>query len=68
MTEEPTYAYKYQGGSLSANDPTYVMRKADDVLSVNQESPAFYAWGVSRTLSQFESRKILLHTQLPSNG
>ncbi|MGB3636554.1 MAG: hypothetical protein WBA39_03045, partial [Rivularia sp. (in: cyanobacteria)] len=24
MTEEPTYAYKYQGGSLPANDPTYL--------------------------------------------
>ena len=66
MTEEPTYAYKYQGGSLSANDPTYVMRKADDVLSVNQER--ILCVGSVRTLSQFESRKILLHTQLPSNG
>mgnify|MGYP001794022444 CR=1 FL=1 len=27
-----TYNYQYQGGSLSANDPTYVERPADQKL------------------------------------
>ncbi len=32
MKEELNYTYKYQGGSLSANDPTYVKREADEQL------------------------------------
>lgn len=32
MKEGLTYAYKYQGGSLSEEDLTYVKRKADDEL------------------------------------
>jgi hypothetical protein len=32
MTEESIYAYKYQGGSLPGNDPTYVKRQADEEL------------------------------------
>jgi hypothetical protein len=32
MTTPPPYSYKYQGGSLAADDPTYVWRPADDEL------------------------------------
>ncbi|MEL6166506.1 MAG: AAA-like domain-containing protein, partial [Cyanobacteria bacterium J06628_3] len=30
--KEAIYTYKYQGGSLSVNDPTYVEREADEEL------------------------------------
>lgn len=41
MAEKLNYAYKYQGGSLSANDPTYVKREADDELYFSLKSGKF---------------------------
>ncbi len=37
----PTYSYKYQGGSLAADDPTYVWRSADDQLFTHLQASNF---------------------------
>lgn len=67
MKQESTYSYKYQGGSLSANDPTYVKREADDELYQSLSTGKFCYVLNSRQMGK-SSLRVRTMKKLQANG